>query len=157
MRTLLPLMALATVACQPPDAVLPEGPAPFIELVHPPQGTPLERQPNGDVDFLAVVWIDGMEFAPELEGEDKTEDQGHWHISLENEYLAAPDELSYAVHHRAYAPPDLTEANSVHVRVSLQHNDHADYNDPDGDGIDAPDWEHIVEFDIVDVDADTGR
>lgn len=142
----LPMLA----ACPPPDEVdLGLGLQPSIELLYPPPTEPLVRQIDGTIEFLVVVDIDGMIFDKSLAGTEPTEGTGHYHLWIESAQIASPDAFSHDVAHLSTDTPNLASADEVHVRVSLQHNDHSDYDvDADGTAIEA--WEAIVAYDIID-------
>ncbi|MCO4743616.1 MAG: hypothetical protein KC912_02430 [Proteobacteria bacterium] len=143
----LPLLA----ACPAPDAVdLGSAIEPSIELLYPPADEPLIRQADGTIDFLVVVDIDGMDFDHDLAGTEPIDGVGHYHISLENEHIGSPEALSHQVTHAPGDSPNLDSANEVHLRVSLQQNNHSDYDSPVGGGAEFAAWEAIIAYDIVD-------
>lgn len=144
----VPLLALA--ACPAPDAI-DIGPEPSIELLHPPPGEALVRAADGSMDFLVVVDIDGFDFNVDEKGNPPVVGQGHYHVWIESDHVGSPEELSHTLLHSTEEPlPNLATASEVHIRVSLQNNDHSDYNDPDNDGVDLEFWQSIVAYDIVD-------
>ncbi|TNE85407.1 MAG: hypothetical protein EP330_25310 [Deltaproteobacteria bacterium] len=149
MRSLtLPLLVLL-VGCPAPDEVSFEL-EPTIELLYPPPDEPLIRQADGTVEFLVVVDIDNFNFDKEATGDPPLEGQGHYHVWIENDQVASPASLSETITHLPGSTPSLDGVSEVHIRVSLQNNDHSDYNDPDNDGVDLEHWESIVAYDIVD-------
>ncbi|WP_273485946.1 hypothetical protein, partial [Lentibacter algarum] len=149
MRRLLVFLPMLA-ACPAPEPVdLGQLTEPSIELLYPPLGEQLIRKADGSIDFLVVVDIDDMVFDKDLAGTAPAFGTGHYHVWLENTHIGSPEDLSFDVVHLAGDDPSLQSASEVHVRVSLQHNDHSDY-DSNEDGSELTAWEAIIAYDIVD-------
>lgn len=133
-------LSLAVLAgCAPPP--LPEGAVgdPEIRLLYPPQdaGTlPLDAE--GRLSFLVVADVNNLEYVAPAEDAVDVDGQGHFHLTINDVYVAAPSDQFYQY---TSEPDAYSVGQGLSVRVSLASNTHLDLDA-------SASWEDVAEFTV---------
>ncbi len=135
---LLAIGFTASAGCQPPDAVTLGDTAvaqPEIRLLYPDANVPISLDPtDGNLRFMVVVDLVGIEFNDPGLATNVVDGEGHWHLSLNDAYVDAPDDLYYELDQEGW-----NSGEAVKLTVTLQDNEHADLDQYAG-------WQDILEF-----------
>lgn len=145
------LALLAATACAPPGQLQGVSLEPGIRLVYPDplETTQLPLDEDGELQFLVVVELLGMDFVEPSNGLDPVDGEGHWHLFLDEQYTA-PKKLYHELVATELNPEGtFTVGTTVTLSVDIRNNDHSPFDSCD------PSCTDSIEFTIAEFDGGT--
>jgi len=114
------------MGCAPPN--IGAGGVRGVTIISPtPDQVEIELTPEGTLDLVIAIDVDGFSFRTIGQGEAGNQDQGHWHLYVNNAYEGAiPWQAT------EYVQDNVADGTPFSVRAVLATDDHQEIFDDGG-------------------------